>query len=299
MRNNPQEPESIKQLAIGTVQFGINYGVANEYGRVSLEEGGRILSAATGYGIDTLDTAINYGESESTLGGIGVTGWKIITKLPEIPNGCTDIAQWTDDQISGSLARLGVDQLHAVLLHRPEQLLGNHGNKLVAALEKLKTKGLTKKIGVSVYSPEELEPLFEKINFDIVQAPLNILDRRLIDSGWALRLRNMGVELHTRSAFLQGLLLMPASRRPVKFDRWLPLWVEWERWLNETGLTPLNACLRYLFSVDEIDKVVVGVDTLHQFLEIVTAAGDPLTSLPNWRQPIDNDLLNPAEWRHL
>ncbi len=288
-----------KRLALGSAQFGLKYGIANEYGQVSPDEVRKILSVAADHKIHTLDTAIAYGGSERTLGQIGVTDWNIVTKLPAVPDRCTNIEQWIDHQISESLTRLGVTRLHAVLLHRPGQLLESQGKELLAALETLKHKGLTNKIGISVYSPDELERLFEKMNFDLVQAPLNILDRRFIDTGWTSRLRNMGVELHTRSTFLQGLLLMPASRRPVKFRRWDSLWFEWERWLNESGVTPLEACLRYVLSIEEIDKVIVGIDGLHQLHEILAATSGSLTSLPSWQQPIDSELISPAQWMHL
>ena len=113
------------------------------------------------------------------------------------------------------------------------------------------------------------------------------------------RLQRQGVELHVRSIFLQGLLLMPAARRPAKFGRWQALWTEWERWLGETGLMPLEACLRYTLSMKEVDKVVVGVDSAIQLGEILAVAVGSLPSLPDWPQTIDVDLLNPARWNQL
>lgn len=288
------------KLALGTVQFGLEYGIANESGRVDLDEAGKILAAASGCGVDMLDTAIAYGDSERTLGQIGVAGWRIISKLPAMPDECTDVAGWVDTQIAGSLARLRVDRLHAVLLHRPDQLFGDRGKELLEALEGLKARGNTEKIGISVYAPDELARLSDGMRFDLVQAPLNILDRRLVHTGWARRMKRQGVELHVRSAFLQGLLLMPASRRPAKFERWQSLWSEWTRWLNETNLTPLEACLRYVLSVAEVDKVVIGVNSVAQLREILAAAeGRSLTSLPQWPQPVDVELVNPNRWNQL
>lgn len=287
------------RLALGTVQFGLEYGVANNAGRVNLDEAGKILAEAAHAGINMLDTAIAYGDSESTLGKIGVADWRIVTKLPEMPDTCTNVAEWVEAQIRESLNRLGVQQLHAVLLHRPAQLLEARGPQLFAALERLKVLGYTKKIGISIYDPSELDSLFRDMHFDLVQAPLNILDRRLVNSGWAQRLRSSGVELHVRSAFLQGLLLMPADKRPQKFNRWQSLWLEWERWLSETGLSPVEACLRYAMSVEEVDNVVVGVDSAAQLHEIHAAAIGVLPGLPDWPQTIDPVLLNPALWSRL
>lgn len=287
------------RLALGTVQFGLEYGVANPTGRVQLGDIRNIIKQAAANSVNTLDTAIDYGVSEDVLGEVGLDGWNVVTKLPAVPQDCVDVAGWVDLQIEGSLNRLGVSQLHGVLLHRPAQLLGEYGGELLGALQRLKAKGVTRKIGVSVYGPEELDRLMGVMQLDLVQAPLNILDRRLLESGWAKKLKVQGIELHVRSAFLQGLLLMPADKRPVKFERWSSVWSEWMRWLGETELTPLQACLGYAMGVKEVDKVVVGVDSVEQLEEILMASHSALPSLPNWRQPIDTDLINPVRWSDL
>jgi aryl-alcohol dehydrogenase-like predicted oxidoreductase len=287
------------KIALGTVQFGLKYGVANQAGRVQLEDVRHILQVAAAQGVDTLDTAIAYGDSECTLGQAGLGGWKVVTKLPALPEGSADVSGWVEAQIEGSLERLGVSQLHGVLLHHPEQLLGEHGKPLLKALQHLKAQGITWKIGVSVYGPEELDRLMAEMQFDLVQAPLNILDHRLVESGWARRLKDQGTEVHVRSTFLQGLLLMPEEQRLEKFGRWQPVWSEWARWLDETGLTPLQACMAYVLGIEEIDEVVVGVDSVRQLQEIFAAARSALPSLPDWPQPIDTDLINPSRWTQL
>lgn len=287
------------KLALGTVQFGLNYGVANTAGRVSAEVACAILSRAKLYGMDTLDTAIAYGDSESLLGSQGVHEWKVVSKLPAIPVGCSDVAQWVRTQTQESLQRLGLQRLHGLLLHRPMQLLDVMGTELYAALQTLKAEGLVAKVGVSVCGPSELSELWPRYRFDLIQAPLNILDRSLVDSGWAARLKDACVEVHTRSALLQGLLLMPAHKRPARFDRWADIWHEWDRWLLATSLTPAQACLRYANAIDEIDRVLVGVDDLAQLDEIVVAADGVLDYLPSFKPLLDGRLINPANWNQL
>lgn len=288
-----------ERIALGTVQFGLAYGVANQGGQVPLDEVRRILAAAKSHGMQTLDTAISYGNSEQALGECGVAGWQVVTKLPPIHATCLDVRVWVEEEIRRSLLRLNVTSVHAVLLHRPDQLFGDQGADLLNALIQIQASGRTERIGVSIYAPDELEPLFALHPFGLVQAPLSILDRRLVETGWLSRLQAMGVELHTRSAFLQGLLLMSGAQRPAKFSRWQTIWNEWDRWLVDSGLSPLQACLRYALSLSEVDRVVVGVESLAHLEEIMSALDGELHDLPRWPHAPDLELINPAHWNQL
>ena len=206
-------------LALGTVQFGGRYGVANISGQVPQAEVAAILQRARAAGIDTLDTAIAYGCSESSLGEAGVASWRVITKLPALPDGGSDVAKWAEAQVLGSLQRLRTTQLEALLLHQPADLLGPNGARFIEALAVLKSRGLIRCAGISIYDPAELARIWPVWRPELVQAPCNIFDRRLLDSGWLAGLSRHGVRIHIRSVFLQGVLLMPASRRPAWFAR--------------------------------------------------------------------------------
>lgn len=287
------------KIALGTVQFGMEYGVANQAGRVKLVDVKSILELAASKGVDTLDTAIAYGDSETVLGQAGVDEWQVVTKLPAVPDGVSDITAWVTAQLEGSLNRLGIRHLHGVLLHRPDQLLGKDGRAIVYALQHMKALGYTRKIGVSAYSPEDIDMLAGILHLDLVQAPLNILDRRLVVSGCAQRLKDQGTEVHVRSAFLQGLLLMPESSRPEKFQRWNTLWGHWHQWLRESSLTAVQACLAYATSVQEVDRIVVGVDSLTHLNEILTSSHARLGTLPDFAQLVNADLINPSLWNQL
>lgn len=287
------------KLALGTVQFGLNYGVANTTGRVSAEDALAVLRRARESGMDVLDTAVAYGDSELILGELGVRSWKIVSKLPPVPDDCGNVTLWVKEQTLASIKRLGVSQLYGLLLHRPSQLLESFGGALYEGLQAAKAEGLVTKIGVSVYAPSELTLLFAKHVFDLVQAPLSILDRSLVESGWAQKLKMAGVEIHARSAFLQGLLLMPADQRPSKFSPWAEVWSEWDRWLAEAGVSPLQACLRYVNGLACIDRVVIGVDSANQLNEIVKAVDGDLIGLPQFKPLQDTRLVTPASWNQL
>jgi aryl-alcohol dehydrogenase-like predicted oxidoreductase len=129
-----------------------------------------------------------------------------------------------------------------------------------------------------------------------VQSPFNIVDRRLAESGWLHRLNESGTEVHVRSIFLQGLLLMPAAARPAKFRQWQPLWDSWHRWLQETRQTPVQACLGFALSPPEVARIVVGVDSLPQLQEILRAVDAPCTAAPRALMSDDPNLINPSRW---
>lgn len=298
-RSNDAVGTGLNRLVLGTVQFGLNYGIANQQGQVSRDEAMAIIKYSRASGMDTLDTAIAYGDSEQRLGEIGIQDWQVVSKLPAIPEGCDDISQWVANAVDESLQRLKIKSLYGLLLHCPQQLLEQDGDRLYGALRQQKRDGVVQKIGVSIYAPSELDALCSRFQFDLVQAPFHIMDRRLIDTGWLYRLSQQGTELHVRSAFLQGLLLMKTGERPRKFDRWGPLWAQYDAWLKQAGLTPLQACTRYVLSFLEIDKVVIGVDSLVQLKDIFHASTEPPLPVPVELHTNDVDLLNPARWGRL
>jgi len=284
------------KLALGTVQFGLPYGIANKHGQPSLQEVARIIDLARSSEIDLLDTAVAYGESEVRLGQVGIEGFKVVTKLSSFSGDVSRIKNWAEDELHCSLGRLGLAKTYGLLLHAPNQVLEAGGRALVKALQDLKNRGLVEKIGVSVYSPDELDAIMPLFPFDLVQAPFSVIDRRLLRSGWLGRLKERGVEIHARSIFLQGLLLMPSASIPSRFSEWSAIWNKWHNWLDAARMTPQSACLAFAQSVDGIDRVVVGVESYAQLEDLVRAARVP--SPDSWPQIESNEpeLVNPSLW---
>lgn len=286
----------VRRVALGTVQFGRKYGVANVDGQVSREQAAAILAYAATRGLDTLDTAIAYGDSEQRLGEIGVDQWRVISKLPRLPMEARDVERWAIDHLEGALRRLRIPACYALMVHHAPDLGGSHGRSLYRALSRLKREGLVEKIGVSVYGPEDLEHLVERFSLDIVQAPFNVIDRRLWSSGWLQRLVSSGTEVHVRSVFLQGLLVMDASKRPEKFNRWRRLLDSWDAWLREQRVNPVHACLAFALSLPAISRVVVGVDSLAQLREVLDFSAEGPAVPPASVMSDDADLINPSHW---
>lgn len=291
------------KLSLGTVQFGLTYGIANQSGQVSLEQACEVVALARANGIADLDTAIAYGDAEARLGQIGVQGFRVVTKLPPLPDALsievTDAGMWAKAHLAASLQRLGVSSVYGLLLHRPADLLSHHGKALLKALQDLRAEGLVQKLGVSIYAPHELESLMPLGRWDLVQAPFNLIDRRLQTSGWLQRLKQDGTEIHTRSAFLQGLLLMPRSAIPSKFAPWTELWDKWHNWLACHSVTAVQACLAYPLAFAEVDRVVVGADNKSQLEQLIGAA---LSVAPDALPDLgcdDENLINPARWSQI
>lgn len=289
----------ISRLAVGTVQFGLDYGVSNADGRVSINEAEEILVLAKEKGVDALDTAVLYGDSERVLGEIGVDGWNIISKLPSVPDDCiaNNISSWVREQIEESLERLRQSSIKGLLLHYPDQLLTGKGDELYRCLQDCKSEGLIKQVGLSIYEPGELDRLFENMEFDVIQAPFNVLDNRLESSGWMKRLSDLRVEQHIRSVFLQGLLLMSSQQRPDYFLPWKDVFSRWDDWLEKNNVTPIQACLRHVLSHSCVDRVVVGVQSKSQLQGILSAVDTDVPLSAEFLRVNDVNLLNPSNWR--
>ena len=283
------------KIALGTVQFGMDYGIANRTGQVPKSAIASILARARAASIDTLDTAIAYGDSETRLGECGVREFRVFTKLPKLDD-ASDVRR----QVLDSIERLGIERLAGVFLHRSGDLGDadpSDADRLFSTLLELKTQGIAGKIGVSVYDPSELDAVFHRFPLDVVQAPYNVLDRRIETSGWLGRLSRAGVEVHCRSAFLQGLLLMKSEVRPPHFHQWGGLLAVWDEWLAESGQSALSAALGFACANPLVDRVVVGVDGAAQLDEILDAMDVSYSAPPPGLFTNDPELINPARWK--
>lgn len=290
------------RLALGTVQFGLPYGVANTQGQVSYDQAESMLGAMRTAGIDTIDTAIAYGEAETVLGRIGVSGFRLISKVPALREPALAVDDWVVAQVEASLERLRVPRLGGLMLHSPDDLLGPHGPYLARGLRRARDEGLVERIGLSVYSPEQLSALVDHLPLEIIQIPLNVFDRRFVETGWLDRLVADDVEVHARSVFLQGLLLMPSGRVPPKFAPFRTLIDGWHAWIAgdaAAGRTTVNACLAHVASYAGISRLVVGADSLSQLQDIIAATSAAPLRAPESLSSPATSLINPAQWNTL
>jgi len=277
------------KIGLGTVQFGLNYGISNQSGRPEDAEVERILEAAIRLGIDLLDTAPNYGDAEDRIGTFAPNPMLIVTKVRP---GSQPL-----DSLRASLGRLRRGSIYGCIFHRAEDVLGPDGKANAAALREARAKGLVRKIGVSVYGAEELESILKMFTPDLVQLPANVFDQRLVRSGHVRNLKELGVEIHARSVFLQGLLLMDPERLPTGVASATVALRSFDRACREAGCSRIEAALAYTRSVPEFDRVLVGVAS-HRELEQIVAAADRCVTFDFSKQAVDDErIVIPSNWK--
>jgi aryl-alcohol dehydrogenase-like predicted oxidoreductase len=259
------------KLALGTVQFGCDYGISNLQGQVCPQEISNILDLATEVGITTLDTASAYGESEKALGQSKLAQqFNIVSKIPALKE--KESKQKIDEYLNNSLIQLNVEQLDAVLFHHVNNLINSTmASERFNALTEQKKLGKTKRIGISVYNPEQLEYCCQHFKIDIVQLPLNALDQRFIQSNWLNKLTDKSIEIHARSAFLQGLLLMKNDQLDPYFNPYLKQLKKFSECAQYFNISPLALALAIGCQQPAVTKIVVGCCNVKQLQQIIDA----------------------------
>jgi aryl-alcohol dehydrogenase-like predicted oxidoreductase len=254
------------RLALGTVQFGLDYGISNTNGKVSTDEVSKILSTAQANNIALLDTGCVYGNSEQVLGE-QLAGsnhqFDIIDKIPDLETNGQSITQ----SIEKSLSLLNVSSIEGLLLHNAADLTDDTYKEL----QSLKSQGLIKKMGISVYHPKTTFELEKRYELDIVQLPMNLFDQRFVQTGCIDWLKEKGVEIHARSLFLQGLLLMNPRKLSAYFDPYQPLFDRFSAYCKALNISRQVGALTVIHQHQNIDKFVVGVCSQQQLEQVIEA----------------------------
>ncbi len=285
------------KLAIGTAQFGLNYGISNIMGQTTRQEANAIINYAVKNGITCIDTAREYAESENVLGEIIKNSnlnnvLRLITKVSKN----SDILQ----DIGKSLNALGVSEVYGLLVHNTKCLLNNGGDEIYDRLVDTKNNGFVKKIGVSVYTPEEAERIIKQFDIDIIQFPCSILDQRFPQSGILDRLKAKKIEIHVRSVFLQGLCFMSPNNIPEYFKPIEDKIIAIDNTARELGVSKLKFLIEYVKSIGTIDNIVVGVNNLDQMKDVVNAYNEmSRDTIINYEQfaIFDDNFVNISKWR--
>lgn len=284
-------------LGLGTAQFGMDYGVSNRVGQTPPQDVAAILARALDAGIRVIDTAAAYGSAERVLGEFGMLDrFDVVTKTPALrsePGAArADILERT---LLDSLSKLRLSSVYGLLLHSSGDLLGEQNAAVARRLVALRDQGLVTKIGVSIYSRAELDRMAEVLSPDIVQLPLSVYDQRMLADGTIEMLHAAGVEVHTRSALLQGVLAMQPEDLPGNLDALRAHHARYRSFVASIGLEPVAAAIGFVLGIEQVSAAVVGVNTLAQLEELLAVAPLAPEAFAEWAVD-DEALVNPSLW---
>ena len=282
-----------KRLALGTVQFGLPYGITNTRGQVSPADVRRILELAEAAEIPWLDTAAAYGTAEAVLGETlrRPCQFRVATKTLPLSAGVDAVIA----RVHESLRLLRVERLDALLVHHAEDLRTADG--LWDSLQRLKQRGLVDQVGISAYAADDPLSLAKRFQPDLMQLPVSLLDQRLVLDGTLQALKAMGIAVHARSVFSQGFLfLQPTAMPPALAHAGVRL-KQIQDNLQAAGIAPLQAALMYALGRPEIDQILVGVTRPDELSDIIAAATGPIEQLEWGKYMVDDPVvLNPSLW---
>jgi aryl-alcohol dehydrogenase-like predicted oxidoreductase len=297
---------TIRRLSLGTVQFGVPYGVANESGLPAAEVVDGILSLALDAGVQSLDTAASYGLAEERIGRFirrrgCEDSFEICTKFNVLGDGVPDsaLAGLVGKAVETSLRKLSVPYVDEYLLHDSSDLR-RYGGALVDALLAQRERGRVQRLGVSVYEPDDLVLLEDYPELDIVQHPMSVFDQRLLAADRLGELHAGGYSIHARSLFLQGLLALPPSNLPQHVGHARDMLLELHGILRDWNVTPTEASLQFVCEAD-VDKIVVGVDSadhLQKNLDTIARRlpAELLVQLSEAFPEVSATIIDPRTW---
>lgn len=291
-------PKLSEKIVLGTVQFGLKYGIANRHGQVREDEAARIIAYASRAGVQLLDTSAAYGTAESVVGETlqrHKRDMGIVTKLPR----CA--LSEVQHSVDASFSRLRVDRLYGYLVHHFEFF--REYPAVWEEFKRLKESGRSRKIGFSLYSPSELEQLFASdVRFDLIQIPFSVVDQRF--APYLSECTNRGVEVHARSAFLQGLLLRDPAELPAHFGPIRENLLRIRQAAESAGVALHHALLSFVASHPGVSKVVIGVESLEDLAANLAAETEFPAAAQLWNTFRDcsddrEEFVLPTKWPKL
>lgn len=290
----------ISKLILGTVQFGLNYGINNANGKLSENEVFKLLETAYDLGINTLDTAEAYGDSHKIISNFQKNSqnkFKIISKYSssniEYPS---DLIQ----RIQVHCLDFNVNYLEGYMFHSYIDFISNL-NKDPEILNKITNSGLVKKIGVSVYSNDEIESLLNFKNISLIQLPFNLFDNEYQRKEILEKAKERNIEIHTRSVFLQGLFFKNINTLNTIFSSLKSNLTKLKTLTQNYNLDMNSLALNYAIDKKYIDKVLIGVDSLDQLIKNIDSINNEFDN--SIFKNIDSikienkKLLNPSNWK--
>lgn len=284
----------LSKLGLGSAQFGLDQTTLIR-GRAPKAEARDILDIAARAQLPVLDVDGHSGVAEAALGEVlpRPTPFRVSISTVRPDRG----PDYVEAEARATLRRLGVEQADAILVPCAADLFGPHGMALWNRLKAMKDAGLTRKIGVSVFASDDPLGVARRFRPDIVQAPASLLDQRLLIDGTLAALAGIGVEVHLRSIFLNGLLFLPPDRAPTHLKAAASRISRARRLIAEGRSDPLQAALGFALSRVEAATVLVGVTSAAELSAVIAAASSPPPDLDWDEMAIDDPIaLDPRAW---
>ncbi len=284
----------MKKIILGSAQFRMKYSLFQQE-KINKEEIQKIINFAKNNGINTIDTANSYADTEKTLGNLDISDLDIISKFTLDFN--LDYHQ-IDLLMDRTLKHLNQKKIYGILFHESNQLFSDLGKKVFQRLQNFKNKELISNIGVSVYSVPEAIKIIDNFDIDILQAPVSILDRRFLDKKIIDIINKKNIIFHARSIFLQGLLLNKNHLKIKYFDQFNFIFDQWFDWLEKNNLNPISECLKFVYNNINIQKVIIGINNYNQLKEIKSIFDSNFSKIdiPNFLVCNNEKLINPHNW---
>lgn len=281
------------ELVLGSAQFGNDYGLVKGK-KIKNHDIIKIENLVSKFKVSFVDTSANYGDSEKIIGNSKLRKLNIITKL-KLPQKKIDIKNWVTKNIFLSLKKLNLTKIYGLLVHDVKDLFKSGGEDYLNCLFDLKKKGIVENIGLSVYSPNDLNAIWKFWKPDIVQIPFNILDNRFLVEKWFEKLKNNNVKIFVRSCFLQGLLI--SNYKSIKkFKKHQNLLDKFNQWCFDNKISRIKASIHFVKQYNLIDYLIVGFNSYDQLKEIVKIFNQPTVKIPGLFRCNKLSLIDPRKW---
>ena len=288
------------KLIIGTAQFKKGYGITNINKRINNKEIKKIFTLINENNIKYFDTAPFYGNSEKILGEY-INQKEIVTKIPDIKEKIISKKSILETKkvLFQSIKNLKINNLYGVLLHSSFDLLKPGKKYLIDFLRGIKKDKITKKVGVSIYEKKNFYDIQKFFSPDIIQLPLNIIDRRLITNNFLKKIKDKKIEIHARSVFLQGILLENPKNFPPFFQKFKIDFVNLRNEIKKNKISLLKAYLTFVLTIKEIDKIVIGIASSKQLGQILKIFNSKKIEKIDIDVPVisNKTLLDPRLWK--
>ena len=279
-----------KRFIIGSANFSQNYGADST--KVSEIQIKKILDLAKKYKINKIDTAEAYLKQNNIFSKVD-SKFKFIYKVN--PNKNWLSFEFSKKKLEYFLNNINNNKLDTILFHNTKILFKKDGMKIFDNLESLKNQKYFNKIGVSIYDMDDLDYIISNYNIDIVQCPYNILDNRILITGWFDKLKKIGIETHIRSIFLQGLLVNKNVYKKKFFKKWYNSLHQWFSLIKENNISPIDYCLSDILKYD-FDRVIIGLNSYDNFKEILNFKRINIHDKLNIKIN-DMKLIDPRNWK--